>query len=259
MKSFRIAALALALAACSGNNGTSVDAGNPPKDAAVDSGPGADLGSRCGTCALPAPCGEPVPDCVCECSAGEILGGMVCTEAGCLVPVQDDMGSTDAGPLDDGGATDGGATDAGGPDTGTADAGTPDAGTDPYEGRPTGQCTENLDCPETNLGRDCSEALPGGACLGCGTDADCPSGTSCSMFSACTTDCVEDADCPPGLECKGNNACGAIRCDNGICPVPLFGCSDSDLCTRVDCSADATLCPDGTTCTSGWCIEDRSL
>jgi hypothetical protein len=144
-------------------------------------------------------------------------------------------------------------------DTGedTADN-TADTG-DAFAGRPLGQCTQNSDCPDGPNGQVCSEALPGGACQGCGSDADCPAIASCSQFGTCVGDCSEDSDCAPGLYCTASGRCAAQSCVNGECPVPLFGCSDSDRCKRIDCSTDATLCPEDTTCTNGWCIEDRAL
>lgn len=148
------------------------------------------------------------------------------------------------------------------PDTGSPDAQTdasPDTGADPYAGRPLGQCTSDSDCPSGTGGSSCSEGLPGGACMGCGEDTHCPDGATCSQFGVCTWDCSTDEDCAPGLECTTGGRCAAMLCDNGQCPVALFGCNDSDRCARIECADDASVCPDGTTCTDGWCIEDRAL
>ena len=160
-----------------------------------------------------------------------------------------DMSSPDASP--DAGAD---LADTAGDTGNAADA---DAGADPFAGRPLGQCATDSDCPVGPLGQDCSEALPGGACLGCGSDAHCPGTTVCSDFGTCVTECSTDEECPPGLECKGTGRCGAVACVNGTCPVSLFGCSASELCARIDCSGDPTLCPAGTACNGGWCIEMR--
>lgn len=154
--------------------------------------------------------------------------------------------------------------DSGAPDMGVEDLGSDSdavdmgGGEDPYEGQPTGQCIESADCPETALGAgSCSRALPGGACLGCGTDDHCPSGAVCN-FGNCVTECGQDADCPPGLRCTSRGLCAAMPCVQGACPVPLFACNDSDLCERATCQEQAD-CPIQTTCQSGRCLEDRSL
>lgn len=144
------------------------------------------------------------------------------------------------------------------PDEGPDATGTPDMA-DAFAGRPIGQCTADDDCPVGPNGQMCSRALPGGACLGCGSDTDCPDGTSCSMFGACVGDCTSDDDCAPGLECLGSGRCAALACVAGTCPVPLFGCSDSDRCERIDCADNAASCPAQTTCVDGICIEDRAL
>ncbi len=132
----------------------------------------------------------------------------------------------------------------------------PDEG-DPFEGRPTGQCTQNSDCPDNALGPgQCSRALPGGACMGCGMDDHCPSGTIC-QFGTCITECDTTDDCPPGLTCNSRNLCAAQRCQDDACPVPLFSCSGSGQCERGTCNTDDE-CPDQTSCVSGRCIEDRT-
>lgn len=158
-----------------------------------------------------------------------------------------DLGGADATSLDVG-------SDAHETDTGS-DMG---ASEDPFAGRPVGQCTANADCPVGPQGQECSEALPGGACVGCGSDVDCPGTTEC-QFGTCIETCATNDDCAPGLRCLGSGRCGATPCQNDVCPVALFGCSESGNCARVDCSTDPTVCPDLTTCTGGWCIEDRAL
>jgi len=170
------------------------------------------------------------------------------------------------------GAQDTTTTDTAGADTGPADVDdsdtedtsppqqdtTPDADQpDPFEGRPTGQCVESADCPQTALGPGmCSRALPGGACLGCGTDDHCPSDTVC-QFGACVMECEGLEDCAPGLVCS-RGLCRAQRCVDDVCPVPLFGCTDSGQCERSSCGGDEE-CPEETSCIQGRCIEDRSL
>lgn len=144
------------------------------------------------------------------------------------------------------------------PDTRSSDA-EADTGADRYAGRPLGQCTSDSDCPSGTATSYCSKGLPGGACMSCGEDTHCPGGATCSQFGVCTWDCTTDDDCAPGLECTSGGRCGAIRCNNGQCPVALFGCNDSDRCARIECPNDPSVCPDGTTCTDGWCIEDRAL
>lgn len=140
-----------------------------------------------------------------------------------------------------------------------SDSGTPVDMSDPFADRPLGQCTENSECPVGPNGQDCSRALPGGACLGCGNDDHCPTGSSCSQFGACTTDCGADDECPPGLRCLGSGRCAAVSCVGGTCPVALFGCTANNLCERIDCSVDVAACPAQTTCVAGRCIEDRAL
>ncbi len=127
---------------------------------------------------------------------------------------------------------------------------------DPYAGRPLGQCVVNDDCPENPNGKLCNRNLPGGSCGFCGNDSVCDD--EC-FNGTCITTCGETEDCPPGLRCTGTGRCAAERCDSGVCPVPLFGCSESDFCTRIDCSNDPNSCPSGTTCVDELCIEDRML
>ena len=152
---------------------------------------------------------------------------------------------TDAAPVDDLG---GQSVDA---------AVSPDAVVDPYEGGPLGQCITDDMCPDGPNGANCSRALPGGACLGCGDDAHCPASATC-MFGTCVTECNDDTDCPPGLNCTSRGRCSARSCVDGICPVSFFVCGDNDRCARASC-ADGAGCPEGSSCTDGWCIEDRAL
>lgn len=182
-----------------------------------------------------------------------------------------DTGPTDTGPADTGvptvdtGQPDSGSADTGTVDTGATDAGATDAGaldtgeSDPYTDRPTGQCVVSSDCPEGPMGSgQCSRTFPGGACNGCGNDSHCPGSTTC-LVGVCITECTSTDDCAPGLRCSSTNRCQAKSCVDDECPVPLFGCTDSGICGRIDCSSDDSLCPDDTTCVSGLCIEDRAL
>lgn len=127
---------------------------------------------------------------------------------------------------------------------------------DPYEGRPLGQCVVADDCPDNPNGKICNRNLPGGSCGACGNDTVCDD--EC-LVGTCITTCGDTADCPPGLRCTSTGRCGAQSCVDDVCPVAFFGCSDSGLCTRIDCSADASMCPAQTSCIQGLCIEDRML
>lgn len=134
----------------------------------------------------------------------------------------------------------------------------PEVDEDPWAGRPIGQCNVDADCPDGSMGSgSCSRAMPGGVCIGCGTDQHCPVGTDCSQYGSCATSCVEDDDCPPGMSCALNGLCRAASCVDGACPVEMFACSSSNLCERASCVSDD--CPPHTTCVNGLCIEDRNL
>jgi hypothetical protein len=126
---------------------------------------------------------------------------------------------------------------------------------DPYVGRPTGQCDVSGDCGAEG---SCSRTAPGGICNGPPSICEALPGSYSANFGACQRDCSDTDDCPPGLTCNGQGVCIIQRCAANVCPTPLFGCTQSGLCTRVDCSAGQT-CPGGTTCTRGLCIEDREL
>ncbi|TDP75998.1 hypothetical protein [Bradymonas sediminis] len=163
------------------------------------------------------------------------------------VDVDVDVDSGDAGPGEDTG-------DASSEDV----ADTTDPNEDPYEGRPPGQCTSTSECPgEFTM---CHLSFPGGSCATCASDADCPSGRACNQYGACVTECDSDEECPLGLYCLGSGQCAAVRCaDDSDCPA-LYACGDTlNQCERIDCSADASVCPSGTTCSSGRCMEDRQL
>ncbi len=131
----------------------------------------------------------------------------------------------------------------------------PDVG-DPYASRPLGQCAVTADCPDNPNGKDCNRALPGGSCGACDAVNDQYCDDTC-FNGTCITTCATTEECPAGLRCTGSGRCAAQPCLDDVCPVPMFGCSASGLCQRIDCSADANICPSNTTCLLGLCIEDR--
>lgn len=182
-------------------------------------------------------------------------------------------GEADAGEASDSGPNSPDAT------TGEADSGLPSVdageggdattdedttpGEDPWAGRPTGQCVRDSDCPAGPMGPgECFLGLPGGRCnASCGDDAHCPSVASCNDYGACAGDCSVDNDCAPGLRCT-QQGCAAVACVNGQCPIPYLGCDTSlsrPQCARIKCSSDPSVCPGGTTCMSGYCVENRAL
>lgn len=129
---------------------------------------------------------------------------------------------------------------------------------DPYANRPIGQCAVNDDCPTNPNGKLCNRLLPGGSCGACDAFNDQYCDDTC-LAGTCITTCANTDECPAGLRCTSNGRCVAQACVNDVCPVPMFGCSTSGLCQRIDCSADATICPTNTTCSAGLCIEDRQV
>lgn len=129
---------------------------------------------------------------------------------------------------------------------------------DPFASRPVGQCAVTSDCPENPNGKDCNRLLPGGSCGACDAFNDLFCDDTC-FNGTCVTTCGTTEECPAGLRCTGSGRCAAQPCVNDVCPVPMFGCSASGLCQRIDCSADANICPSNTTCLLGLCIEDRQL
>lgn len=146
-------------------------------------------------------------------------------------------------------------------DSGDADSDDPDITditdsdlSDPFVGRPTGQCIDSGDCPSGF----CSDA-PGGVCVGCGSTADCPGGAECRV-GTCIFTCQSETDCPPGFECLGSGRCGIIACQQGVCPVSLYACGETNpsRCARASCN-NGEQCPENTTCTNGVCVADRAL
>jgi len=137
---------------------------------------------------------------------------------------------------------------------------TPDEATpavDSFADRPLGQCVEDIDCKAQNDLMYCNRAHPGGVCLGCGTDDQCPGETICYVGS-CVQECSDLVDCPPGLYCTSAGRCGASWCVDDTCTDSLYGCGETGRCARAACSGAAD-CPAETTCTDGLCIEDREL
>lgn len=127
---------------------------------------------------------------------------------------------------------------------------------DPFPGRPKGQCQQKLDCP-VQPNADCG-SIPGGSCLNCATqDSNCPEDAVCSQFGACVVECQSENDCAPGLRCTGAGRCAPQRCQQGVCPTPLFGCTASGLCERKNCEDDVTVCDPGTICLKSRCVLDR--
>lgn len=107
------------------------------------------------------------------------------------------------------------------------------------------QCAENSDCPSGM----CNERVPGGVCLGCGSDTDCPGSTECGPFGACAEPCSSDPECGPGRECT-RRGCAIARCrENADCGP--YRCDDG-LCARWPCSA---TCPTGFSCQNSVCVE----
>jgi hypothetical protein len=128
---------------------------------------------------------------------------------------------------------------------------------DPYPNRPLGQCVVDADCPENPNGKVCNQLLPGGSCGACDAFNDLYCDDTC-FNGTCITTCQDTEDCPPGLSCS-NGRCGATSCVDGTCPIPWFGCSASDRCQRISCEQNTNICPEGTECVSGLCMEKRML
>lgn len=166
----------------------------------------------------------------------------------------------DAGAaVDAGGATmDSGVADAGPADSGVADAGAPDAGVVRMDAGSTVdagslglslvQCHQGRRCPGAST---CTTTAPGGVCNGCGSDADCPAGTTCGNFAACVRDCQRDADCGGALRCTSMGLCAIRTCSaTTACPAP-YVCSGT-LCQRPSCDGG---CPSQMTCSGTVCVE----
>lgn len=119
----------------------------------------------------------------------------------------------------------------------------------------SGQCALNDDCPASATGAgSCSRALPGGACLGCAEDDQCPGSSECSNFGACVTPCQMDQECSAGLTCLRSGRCAAQSCVAGACPDPRFSCSDSNQCARTVCTDDQD-CHLSMFCLDSLCVQ----
>ncbi len=151
-------------------------------------------------------------------------------------------------------------TAAGGAGQGGQSNGGGGAGGGLFSNLPVGQCVFDADCPDTGPnGANCNRAAPGGICLGCGaSDANCPIRAECNQFGSCSGSCSNNDDCPPGQTCAANGLCRIASCQGGVCPVPWFGCSGSNLCVRLPCGG-GEICPAETTCTADLCVEDHAL
>ena len=73
-----------------------------------------------------------------------------------------------------------------------------------------------------------STSVPEGVLYSCGSDADCPDGTSCHIQVYCARNCKSDADCLDGTACDGT------RC------LPV--CENADQCGNNGCSMPGSLC-----------------
>ena len=142
-------------------------------------------------------------------------------------------------------------------ETESGETGADETVVDSFADRPLGQCTSDMDCKAQNDLMYCNRAHPGGVCLGCGTDDQCPGDTVCYVGS-CVQECSTLTDCPPGLYCTGAGRCGASWCVDDTCSDALYGCGDTGRCARVSCSGSDD-CPAETTCVEGLCIEDREI
>lgn len=151
-----------------------------------------------------------------------------------------------AGGIDAAGATDGGGggIDAAGAPDANADVDASTSGLGPVD------CRVEADCPGLS---SCNLDAPGGVCLGCGTDDDCPAGTSCGQVGACVRDCIDDGDCSAGKRCTASGLCAIRSCGpSQDCPAP-YVCGGT-LCARPAC--DGGTCPAPLVCgTDDVCVE----
>jgi hypothetical protein len=99
--------------------------------------------------------------------------------------------------------------------------------------RVTDQCLTDADCPGQRS--FCNAEPVGGICLGCGDDADCPDGFTCTAVGACAIACDVDDDCPTGTCYAAPGLCGQRRCSaDSDCPAGT-ACLDGGQCGRVSC------------------------
>ena len=168
----------------------------------------------------------------------------------------DETGTDETG-TDETGTDETGIDETGTDETGTDETGIDETSPDSFADRPFGQCTSDMDCKAQNDLMYCNRAHPGGVCLGCGTDDQCPGDTVCYVGS-CVQECSALTDCPPGLYCTGAGRCGASWCVDDTCTDALYGCGDTGRCARASC-VSGDDCPAQTTCVDGLCIEDREI
>lgn len=207
---------------------------NPEPSCVLDADCGAGEVCNAGTC-------EPCADCVCatnaDCAEGQTCNlatgecvDTACVPKGdlCVQEVCDAEGCTDV-PCDLGCAP-----------------GTTQAGCECV----VSTCESSADCE----GAPCVD----GACLPCGSDADCGEGEICLDSGACSaaTRCGDDSDCGAEEQCTNDGVCeGRPQCTLDR------NCDDNELCIggqcvlAPECSADAE-CPDGFECVGGNCFEE---
>lgn len=111
-------------------------------------------------------------------------------------------------------------------------------------------CGGARSCPGISA---CTATAPGGVCNGCGSDNDCPAGTTCGPVGACVRDCTTDAQCSAGKRCTAQGLCAIRMCSaQTLCPAP-YVCNGT-LCQRPACGPGNT-CPGTMMCAAGLCIE----
>ena len=158
-------------------------------------------------------------------------------------------------PSDAGGVADAGRSgDAGGAADAAAfaDGGAPEDASGPRIDPGPVQCRDSGDCGGASA--TCNRSAPGGICLGCGNDTDCPDGTECFVASCVRTDCETDLDCNAGFTCS--SVTGRCRQNRS--------CTDDAECGPYDCDATGVCvrwaCPEGTcpgtfVCVDALCVE----
>lgn len=142
----------------------------------------------------------------------------------------------------------------GAPGDAEVDASVPDATVDDL-GRVTCRATSDCETSQT-----CNAAAPGGVCLGCVDEFDCPDPANMGCFgaTACYWKCQADGDCNLGKRCDGLGRCVIRECQTGSeeCPAP-YVCSKSNgdpgLCERPKC--EMGTCPSPLVCQGSHCVE----
>lgn len=133
-------------------------------------------------------------------------------------------------------------------DARTPDAASPDAPSVDASGSSFGpvDCRAPDDCPGAAR---CESEAPGGICVDCVGDGDCPLETTCSKDGlACLRGCVSDDDCNAGKYCDALGVCSVRSCNDGPCPAP-YRCAPTGLCARPSLLEGP--------CPAGW-IDDPS-